>query len=244
MKFSESSQSSNEFIHSWCLLLMSLWTLLYLLFSKAINSNIAIVLMILGFYSKNGLSIKDLLKIAIYAFFFSSMFLLLNLLYPAKSLKTGEILVIYSINIYRNALTNGLGNFMRIFMLSLVSMSSTYAIVYSKVILYLMSNRKLKVSLGYPLLIALNSILLFKKEFMRIRLAAKLRGLSRWNQVFILFPLLVFAIRHSQRGALSLITRGLNPNKTLYFKYETTLGDLRWIFAFVLISIIISIGPG
>jgi energy-coupling factor transporter transmembrane protein EcfT len=88
--------------------------------------------------------------------------------------------------------------------------------------------------MGYPLLIAMNSILLFKEEFDRIKLSAKFRGLGLKDRLFALFPLLVFAIRHSQRGSLSLVTRGLNPNKSFYFGYEISIQDRKWLSIFYL----------
>jgi energy-coupling factor transporter transmembrane protein EcfT len=165
------------------------------------------------------------------------LFLFLNLLYPGEKLKVGEQLSLGNFTFYKAALQNGLINFARLFMLSLVSMSSTYAIIYTKVILYLIIHKGLKVVMGYPLLIALNSILLFKEEFDRIRLSAKFRGLGWWDRLFVLFPLLVFAIRHSQRGSLSLVTRGLNPNKSFYFGYEIVPNDRKWLRLFFMMFI-------
>jgi energy-coupling factor transporter transmembrane protein EcfT len=171
------------------------------------------------------LSLSTLIKLGTFAFSFALIFLFLNLLYPGEKLQTGEIIVIGQVSFYKAALINGLKNFTRLFLLSLVSMSSTYALAYTKVILYLIIHKGLKVFMGYPLLIALNSILLFKEEFDRIRMSARFRGLGWSERLFTLFPLLVFAIRHSQRGSLSLVTRGLNPNKSFYFGYDLRAQD-------------------
>lgn len=223
-----------EFVHSWYLLIMSFLTFVFLLASNVLWANLALSFLILYLYCKNGLSAKILFKLSCYAFFFALLFLILNLLYPGEKLRVGEQVTFISITVYKAALFNGLKNFARLFMLTLVSMSSTYIISYTKVILYLIIHKGLKVVMGYPLLIALNSILLFKEEFDRIRLSARFRGLGWWDRLFVLFPLLVFAIRHSQRGSLSLVTRGLNPNKSFYFGYELSARDRKWLRLFLL----------
>ncbi|MEA9355377.1 energy-coupling factor transporter transmembrane component T [Bacteriovorax sp. PP10] len=234
MKFLETKK---EFIHSWYLLIMSMFGLVFLLASKTLPLNFLMVGFLLYLYIKNGLPTRVLIKLALFALIFSSVFLFLNLLYPGEKLRVGEQLYVGHFTFYKAALMNGLINFSRLFMLSLVSMCSTYAIIYTKVILYLIIHKGLKVIMGYPLLIALNSILLFKEEFDRIRLSARFRGLGWWDRLFVLFPLLVFAIRHSQRGSLSLVTRGLNPNKSFYFGYDIVPSDRKWLRSFFLMFI-------
>lgn len=231
MKFLEPKA---EFIHSWYLLIISFLTFIFLLASPVLPLNALLTCFVLYLYKKNGLSGKVLFKISLYACFFASMFLLLNLLYPGEKLRVGEQINILSFTVYKAALINGLKNFARLFFITIVSMSSTYTIIYTKVILYLIIHKGLKVFMGYPLLIALNSILLFKDEFDRIRLSARFRGLGWWDRLFVLFPLLVFAIRHSQRGSLSLVTRGLNPNKSFYFGYDLNPRDRWWLRGFLL----------
>jgi len=234
MKFLEGRK---EYIHSWYLLIMSAFSLIFLLASKTLPLNLLLSCFLVFLYKKNGLSNKTMFRLMIFALFFSSVFLFLNLLYPGEKLKVGEQIVLGSFTFYKAALMNGLINFARLFMLSFVSMCSSYAIIYTKVILYLIIHKGLKVVMGYPLLIALNSILLFKEEFDRIRLSARFRGLGWWDRIFVLFPLLVFAIRHSQRGSLSLVTRGLNPNKSFYFGYELVPSDRKWLRSFFLMFI-------
>lgn len=234
MKFLETKK---EFIHSWYLLIMSLFGLVFLLASRTLPLNIFMAGFLLYLYKKNGLPNKVFFKLSVFALIFSSMFLFLNLLYPGEKLQVGDQISIGQFTFYKAALMNGLINFARLFMLSLVSMCSTYAIIYTKVILYLIIHKGLKVIMGYPLLIALNSILLFKEEFDRIRLSARFRGLGWWDRLFVLFPLLVFAIRHSQRGSLSLVTRGLNPNKSFYFGYDIVPNDRKWLRVFFLMFI-------
>ncbi|MBY0414699.1 MAG: energy-coupling factor transporter transmembrane protein EcfT [Bdellovibrionales bacterium] len=234
MKFLDPLKGKPEYIHSWYLFIMTFFGLLFLLASSVLVLNFIMTFFLMFLYIKNGLKVKTLLRIGFFAAFFSSIFLLLNLLYPSEKLRVGEMLYISSFGFYKTALLNGLKTFFRLFLLMVVSMCSTFAITYTKVILYLIIHKGLKVFMGYPLLIAMNSILLFKEEFDRIRLSAKFRGLGWWDRLFVLFPLLVFAIRHSQRGSLSLVTRGLNPNKSFYFGYEISYRDLKILGSFFL----------
>lgn len=232
MKFLE---AKSEYIHSWYLLIMSGFGLIFLLASKTLFLNLILAIFLLFFYIKNGLTYKVMFKLMMYAFIFALMFLLLNLIYPSNELKVGEQITLLGFIFYKKALIHGMNNCARLFMLSLISMCSTYSIIYTKVILHLIIHKGLKVVMGYPLLIALNSIILFKDEFERIRLSAKFRGLGWWDRIFTLFPLLVFAIRHSQRGSLSLVTRGLNPNKNFYFGYNLVPSDGRWLRLFFVV---------
>lgn len=227
-----------EYIHSWYLFIMTFLGLIFLLASSVLPLNILMAVFLVFLYVKNGLKFSTLIKLAAFAFSFSFLFLLLNLLYPGEKFKSGEEVVILNFTVYKAVLYNGLRTFSKLFLLSLVSMSSTLGITYTKVILHLIIHKGLKVLMGYPLLIALNSILLFKEEFERIRLAGKFRGLGWKDRIFMLFPLLVFAIRHSQRGSLSLVTRGLNPNKSFYFGYELAPSDRKWMKAYLLALII------
>lgn len=231
MKFLESKK---EYIHSWYLFIMTCFGLLYLLLSGVVVLNIFMAIFLICLYRKNGLRNKTFAKLFVFSFSFASIFLILNLLYPGAKYQVGETIEFNSLIIYKEALYNGLKIFSRLFLLSLVSMSSTFAIIYTKMILYLIIHKGLKVFMGYPLLIALNSILLFKEEFDRIRLSARFRGLGLWDRIFVIFPLLVFAIRHSQRGSLSLVTRGLNPNKSFYFGYDLVTSDRKWLMTFFL----------
>ena len=234
MKFLEPKA---EFIHSWYLLVMSAFGLMFLLASSVLPLNFLMAALLIYLYKKNGLQNTALLKLAGVSFSFSFLLLLLNVIYPGEKLQNGPLLYLGDFAFYQLALINGLKNFTRLFLLTLVSMSSVYAIIYTKVILYLVIHKGLKVFMGYPLLIALNSILLFKEEFERIRLSARFRGLGLWDRFFTLFPLLVFAIRHSQRGSLSLVTRGLNPNKSFYFGYDLGASDRRILRSFMIVFV-------
>ncbi len=217
------NKKDNEFFHSWYLFIVSGLTLLFLLISSNPALDLFLTSVTLFLFFKNKLSPQSLFKLILYSLSFSFMFFLLNLLYTNEANQTGTIYKFSFLHFYfsffEGAVDNALKIFSRLFMMTLISMGSTYVINYSKLILYLIVHKGLKVFWGYPILIALNSILLLKEEFDRISMSAKFRGLSFWERIFVFFPLLVFAIRHSQRGSLSLVTRGLSPHKSFYFTY-------------------------
>lgn len=231
-----------EYIHSWYLLLITVWTLIFLLINRNLLLDIPLAIAVFYFYFKNGLPLLKARRLFGYAFFFSISFFLLNLLYPSRGLRSGEVYHFFQIDIYKAALFSALNTMARLFLVSLISMASGAVINYSKVVLYLIVHKGLKLFWGYPILLAMNSIALFKVELERIRINAKLRGLPWLDQLSLFFPLLVFAIRHSQRGALSLVTRGLNEEKSFYFSYDLNPGDrLRLILFFILYFLTVGI---
>lgn len=229
-----------EYIHSWYLFLISFFSLIFLLWSDFLLANAFLAIFVLSLYWKNGLKFKKLFTLSLYAFSFSFSFFVLYLIYPGQKYAGTEMVTLLSFNIYKLAIWDGVHSLIRLWLLSLVSMSSTYAITYTRMILYLIIHKGLKILFAYPLLIALNSILLFKDEFNRIRMSARFRELPFWSRIFTLFPLLVFAIRHSQRGALSLVTRGLSPSKSFYFSYELQNKDryILGLFYILLLSMV------
>lgn len=228
-----------EFVHSWYLLIMTFFSLLFLLINKNLILGIPLVLFMLVIFVKNGLSFFKIKRLFYYAFFFSLSLFVISILYPSAALKTGEIYKIGTLNIYRTSLLKATHTMIRLFLVSFLSMSSGMAINYTKVVLHLVVHKGLKLFWGYPFLLALNSIVLFKKEFERIRINARLRDLPLRDKVSLFFPLLIFAIRHSQRGALSLVTRGLNDQKSFYFTYALSSTDKLWLKIFWFVYLVL-----
>ncbi len=228
-----------ENIHSWPLFLIMILSLLILFFSNPKGWSLAIYMFSVVLLLINGLKLNDLLKNCFYSLLFSFTFFLLYLIYPAPELKTGESLQIGPVIFYVKVLTTGLENVLRLFLLTSLSVSSLQGLSYTKIMLYLSSSKLMSVQMAYPILMALHSIELLKEEFMRIRLSLKMRGLSRWRQIFILFPLLVFAIRHAERGSLSLVTRGINPDKKYYFDYSVKKKDWMILLCSLLFMVLV-----
>lgn len=209
-----------EFIHSWYLFIFSFLGLFFLLLSNYLWASLVIVVVLHYFFFKNGLKKKAFIRNIFYAALFASLMGVMNLLWTSAPVKTSELIELGGWTVEFEHLINALRLFSKLFLLIMTSMGSVRVINYTKVVLYLVVNKGLKVLWGYPIIIALNSILLFKEEYDRIRLNGQLRNLGWQGKLKILFPLLVFAIRHSQRGSLSLVTRGLNPHKNFYFNYQ------------------------
>lgn len=219
-------EREQEYLHSWYVLIITVFTLIFLLINKILWINVLLTAVVLYIFSKNGLPLSKMFKIIGYAFFFSLGIFLLSVLNPSKTGTTDK----------------ALATMVKLFFVSFISISSTSAINYTKVVLHLIVHKGLKIIWGYPFLLAMNSIALFKEEYDRIKLNAQLRGLPWKDRVFVFFPLLVFAVRHSQRGALSLVTRGLNDSKTFYYSYDVSWPDkkrliLFWLFYFGLVMV-------
>lgn len=224
--------NQKEKIHSMVLGILTFVGLIFILLPSTPQFKVGTWLIVLGLYFYKGLKLKTALRLILYALFFSVMFLVLFLLYPSERHVSGEDIVIYKYSVNSGVLKEAISSFLRIAALSHLSMASSIVISYSHIILLLLSKGKIRSTIGYPLMVALNSINLFKDEFNRIKLANKFRGLGTYRSLFIVFPLLVFAIRHSQRGALSLVTRGINTKKRYYYNY-----DMNSLDYFILISV-------
>lgn len=234
------SYEMREFLHSWYLLLITFLALLFLLLNRRFILDLPLCLVVFALYFKSGLKFSRFRKIFVYAFLFGFGIFILNILYPAKQLRVGDVYQVLQMTIYKASWDKALATMLRLFLVSLLSMCSASVIDYTKVILHLIVHKGLRPFWGYPMLLAMNSIALFKEEFNRIRINARLRDLPYKDQLTLFFPLLVFAIRHSQRGALSLVTRGLNQRKSFYYSYDLRNQDkkilyLFWLFYFGLV---------
>jgi len=198
-----------------------LWISLLTIFSFFLISEVRALLLLFSIYSLfcfsyGRLAFNKWLLIGLYVSAFSVLFFLPMLLFPKESLKNlGKIdLIIYQ-KFY----------FIRIILLSWSSILAGQVIDHTKLLLWLMSEKKISVYWGHALLMALNSIKLFQQEFQRIRLIAQMRGFNYFQRFFIFFPLLVFAIRRAQDNSLSLMTRGLNSKKFFIYKCKLKLYD-------------------
>ena len=119
MKFLE---AKSEYIHSWYLLIMSGFGLIFLLASKTLILNLLLACFLLFLYKKNGLTFLVMFKLMMYAFIFAAMFLLLNLIYPNNELRMGEQITILGFTYYKKSLVHGLNNCARLFLLSLFTL--------------------------------------------------------------------------------------------------------------------------
>jgi energy-coupling factor transporter transmembrane protein EcfT len=108
----------------------------------------------------------------------------------------------------------------RIFATALISICSMQVISHEVCLLFLCQKRLVSNRLVYPLLFALSSVSLLKKQFDLIRINSKLRRIKGWVWPHLLFQFIVFAIRFSEKGALSLTTRHLSNEKDFYYDFS------------------------
>lgn len=237
--FNDQFDEQDEFIHSWFLLIMVTLVVFFLFASKLYYINFTIVAGMTYLFLKNNLSLQSLLKILKHALLFSVTIFLFATLNPSNELKQGEVFIILGKKFYEMSILQGLKTSYKIFLLSFISMCSATTINYTKVILYLIVNKGLKLIWGYPILLAMNSMILLKDELERIKINARFRQLPFLDRIFIFFPLLIFAIRHSERGAMSLLTRGLSDRKTFFNKYDVSLRDQLLFYSFLFVYILL-----
>lgn len=148
-----------------------------------------------------GLPFLRFLKISIFTLAFTGIYLLMVLLFPNPE-RSFEISV-----------------FIRLFFVSTLSVSSIGVIHGEVVLLYLAQQKKFPVMLIYPLLFSMSSIGVFKQKFELYKLNHRLRQTKGWILPKLLFQFLVFTLRFSESGALSLIARGLSENKLYYYDF-------------------------
>ena len=111
---------------------------------------------------------------------------------------------------------------LKVWAMTWVALLSSRMVNVRDVISYLLQRGWLSMQIAYAMMVGIGSIDLMRDETRRISLNARLRGLS-WQQRFLQWvPLLVFALRHAQRGAMSLRARGLNQSKSFYYNYQAT----------------------
>lgn len=148
------------------------------------------------------LGLLRLIKILLYTFAFTAIYLLMVWLFPNPE-RDFEPSV-----------------FIRLFFVSSLSVSSLAVIQGEVVLLYLAQQKKFPVKLIYPLLFSISSIHLFKQKLELYRLNHRLRQTKGWVLPKMLFQFLVFTLRFSESGALSLIARGLSDDKLYYYNFS------------------------
>lgn len=155
-----------------------------------------------GYFIYLGLSLIRFIKISLYTASFTGFYLLMVLFFPNTD----------------RAFDSSV--FIRLFFVSTLSLSSLEIIYGEVILLYLAQQKKFPVIFIYPLLFSLSSIGLFKQKFELYRLNHQMRQTKGWVLPKILFQFLVFTLRFSESGALSLIARGLSENKFYYYDFS------------------------
>ena len=130
----------------------------------------------------------------------------------------------------------------RLFVSSFLSISALSVIDHEECLLYFCQKKIIPAKFAYPLLLALNSVAVFQRQLKLIQYNAKLRRLKGWLLPHILFQFIVFSLRFSEAGALSVYLRHLNEDKEFY--YKQTIQSKDWIvlslFIFILFGLYFS----
>ena len=158
-------------------------------------------------------------------------------LHPLTLLKIIALALLFSISLFMlnyiySTLDLAIYSFSRAMLLTSLSMSAGMLIDFEFLLLFLMSKKILTPTKGYPIFAAINGLEQLKEEKKRLDHMARMRGLYHFRyQLLQIMPLLVFALRHSQRAATAMIARGLNDQKIFYFDYSISKRD--WLFGAV-----------
>lgn len=115
--------------------------------------------------------------------------------------------------------------FIRVSAMTWVALISAQMLNLRDVVNHMLQTRRLNINIAYALQLGLGSIELMRSEVRRIILSARLRGLSWRDKSLLWVPIMVFALRHATRGAMSLRARGLSPQthtKTQRYDYSST----------------------
>lgn len=209
----------NSKIHPLNLFLMSIIFFIAILLKLSLMKTMILYFALMPFLFQGNDEVALNLKKMLYIIFAVSVLVLMKIIYGHDS----------KIAIWQYAV--------RLYFLFSVSAFSFSAIDFDKVFIYLMASRKIKVTWGYSMLLAMSSLQLLKMEQERITFNARLRGLKWYKRYLTFFPLLVFAIRHSERGAMALVTRGLNPDKLFYNAIYPTKRDRAIIISYLLLTL-------
>ena len=130
---------------------------------------------------------------------------------------------------------------LKVWAMTWVALLSSKMINIRDVISCLLQRGWLSMQIAYAMMVGIGSIDLMRDETSRISLNAKLRGLT-WRQRFLQWvPLLVFALRHAQRGAMSLRARGLDQSKSFYYNYQATQVQSHRMLCLVAVIIMLTV---
>jgi energy-coupling factor transporter transmembrane protein EcfT len=125
---------------------------------------------------------------------------------------------------------------LRLYLLSLISVSFMLHLPQEQLILDLIQRKIIRVKIGYSFLAVFNAFAFMKQEFMRIQIAYKMRFRKKWLSAKILLPLLVAAARYAHHLSISMYTRGINQERSYHQdKISFTYYDL----AIVLLNVTI-----
>lgn len=227
----------DERIHSLIIFSISITGILFYFFNRNFIWNLPVFIFLLISFFINKVELKKIILVVVGAFIFSFFCSYFIVFFPNELMHRPPFIDMKFMKVSEVLFWTQFKVFLRIGFISSISFLSLFAINFEKLLVYFLEKKWMSAKLGYPLLLAFNSVSLLRAEYQKIQINAKFRNISlveRWNT---LFPLLVFAIRHADRGAMSLITRGLNENKSYYFEVKLMKRDLMVFIGFLILLI-------
>ncbi len=213
-------------IHSvpFLCLIMIYFVLMIFNFSVNMMLLLALLILILIFVTSPRMILSW--KIPCFALLFSLGIFVFYLFYPNEQVYSGEALAVFGdFTIDSGVLKNALLHWLKIFLITTVSLYSGNVFQYEEFVFSLMTTRsifKIPVKWGYAILVGFYSIGHIKDELDQVRINKKMRNIKKQSMFDYLFLLLVFAFRYSERKSLSLITRNLSLDKTFYGEFSPT----------------------
>ncbi|MCK4957037.1 MAG: hypothetical protein KAS49_05330 [Candidatus Cloacimonetes bacterium] len=162
------------------------------------------------------------------------------LLYTKGANTTPVIASFCGLKIYQAAFDNAIFLAARAFSLSVVSFVFLLVIKSDALVFSLMQNLKLPVAIGYSLMATFNAFFYMRDEFIRIRIAYKMRFQKKIFPLKLLIPILVSASRYAHFAGLTLESKGLHKEKTYTEVHKWRYSD--WLILLAnLIQIIVLI---
>lgn len=207
----------DEEVHSIAVLLGALPVLIFLFLAHTQPQFWSVFILQILYYMYLGLDLRRLLRISFYALSFAAVYLLMLLLFPAVQNAASAPPPFFS--------SKEFFVFLRLFMVSTISVASLHVINAEVVFLYLAQKKKMPAVAVYSLLFAVNSVTFLKKKFDLYVFNNRLRGVKGFVLPRLLFQFLVFVLRFSETGACSLVSRGISEKKYYYYDFSLSRRD-------------------
>ncbi|MFO7896120.1 MAG: energy-coupling factor transporter transmembrane component T [Candidatus Cloacimonadales bacterium] len=196
------------------LILAMLYLLPVLLADSALLCLLSLALALVNLLIWRRINLKHLLLMSGFlAIPLASVFITV-LLYTKGASQTPQIATWLGFPIYQQAWETAIFLTVRAGSLTLISFTFLLAIRSDALVFSLMQNLKLPVNIGYALLATFNAFIYMKDEFLRIRLAYRMRFQKQIFPLKLLIPILVSASRYAHYAGLSLESKGLHNKKT------------------------------
>lgn len=215
----------NKKAHPLSFLVLYFFSICPLLLSPKLYINLIYGFVPLFIYLYYEIDFKKFFNAILASIIPSISYLIMVLFFGDLNLKNGDFYNLHfyflkfpiSFIIYKKLFIYALAGSIRIFLLSIISFSTTLMINITELFKFLMIKKIISFKYGYSFSIALNSIPVIIDEIKRINFLMKNRGIKPFYKGFL--PILVYGIRYSELAAISLISRGFSEDRTV-FNYE------------------------